>query len=391
MKILVVIPTQTELDFFLQACHSRGYQAQAIRIGNLTTTCFPELEMVVAEGGLGKTQFALQTQHLIDMAHWDLVICTGAAGALVNDLSIGNVVIATESVEHDIKNKFGKPLLPRFNGAENILELCRQTLQSGPAFHVHFGPIASGDEDVVESERREAIRKQTGALALAWEGAGGARAAQFSGVPYIEIRGVTDSANSTAALDFELNVKKAMQNVAHIIMSWHFLVLITEKQERTKVVNSNTSNTNESLVTLQPVNHDNWREVTKLEVTESQREFVAEPSYYLALCNYVGDWQPLAIYLGEQVIGFMMWAVDEADGSCWLGGILIDQNYQRKGYGRKAIQTVIGMLSDKHGYQHFALSYSPENSAKHLYHSLGFIETDEWEGDEIVARLSIEK
>ena len=148
---------------------------------------------------------------------------------------------------------------------------------------------------------------------------------------------------------------------------------------------------NKYKITLQPITRDNWREVTKLEVTKIQREFVAEPSYYLALCSYGGDWQPLAIYLGEQVIGFMMWAVDEADGSCWLGGILIDKSFQRQGYGRKAIQSAIAMLAEKHGYEQFALSYSHENPAKGVYHSLGFIETDEWEGDEIVARLSLEK
>jgi len=49
------------------------------------------------------------------------------------------------------------------------------------------------------------------------------------------------------------------------------------------------------------------------------------------------------------------------------------------------------MLADEHGYQHFALSYSPDNSAKHLYHSLGFIETSEREGDEIVARYSLKQ
>jgi len=156
-------------------------------------------------------------------------------------------------------------------------------------------------------------------------------------------------------------------------------------------VSANTSNDNETHVTLHPVTRDNWREVTKLKVAESQREFVAEPSYYLALCNYGGSWQPLAIYLGEQVIGFMMWAVDEADGSCWLGGILIDQSYQRQGYGRQAIQTATRMLAAEHGHQNFALSYAPDNPAKHLYHALGFIETDEWEDDEVVARLSLAK
>jgi len=144
-------------------------------------------------------------------------------------------------------------------------------------------------------------------------------------------------------------------------------------------------------VVLQPVTRNNWREVARLEVAESQREFVAESSYYLVLCSYGELWKPLAIYLSEQVIGFMMWAVDTDDGSCWLGGILIDKKYQRKGYGRQAIRTAITMLADEHGYQHFALSYSPDNSAKHLYHSLGFIETGEREGDEIVARYSLKQ
>ena len=109
----------------------------------------------------------------------------------------------------------------------------------------------------------------------------------------------------------------------------------------------------------------------------------------MALCSYGEDWHPLAIYLDEQVIGFLMWAVNSTDGSCWLGGILIDQGYQRRGYGRKAIQAAIAMLAEEGGYQCFALSYSTDNPAKYLYSSLGFIETDEWEDDEVVARLSL--
>jgi diamine N-acetyltransferase len=143
-------------------------------------------------------------------------------------------------------------------------------------------------------------------------------------------------------------------------------------------------------VLLRPANSENWRDIAHLQVTQSQREFVAEPCYYLALCCYGNDWHPLVIYLGEQVVGFMMWAVDPADDSCWLGGILIDQSYQRKGYGRRAVQGAISMLAKEYGYKNFALSYQPTNLiAKHLYNSLGFSETDEWEGDEIVARLSL--
>ena len=152
---------------------------------------------------------------------------------------------------------------------------------------------------------------------------------------------------------------------------------------------ANISTGNETQVILRPVNGDNWRDIAKLKVTEAQEEFVAEPCYYLALCCYGDGWRPLAIYLNEQVIGFLMWGEDSADGSCWLGGLLIDQNYQRRGYGRQAVQRAIEMLAEGHGYQHFALSYSPNNSAKHLYRMLGFIETEEWEDDEVVARLSL--
>ena len=153
-------------------------------------------------------------------------------------------------------------------------------------------------------------------------------------------------------------------------------------------MDSNTSERNEAQISLSPVSHDNWRNVANLKVSEAQREFVAEPSYYLALCCYGNDWRPLAIYLDEQVIGFMMWAIDPADGSCWLGGILVDQSMQKSGYGKQAVQAAITMLKGKHGHRNFALSYQPANLvAKHLYSKLGFIEMNEWEDDEIVARL----
>lgn len=154
------------------------------------------------------------------------------------------------------------------------------------------------------------------------------------------------------------------------------------------LMSANTLADNETKINLRPVNGDNWCAVAKLKVTEAQREFVADPCYYLALCCYGGVWQPMAVCLGERVIGFLMWGVDAADGSCWLGGLLIDQAYQRQGYGRQTVEGAITMLAAR-GYQHFALSYAPHNRAKQLYHSLGFNETNEWEGDEVVARLSL--
>lgn len=141
-------------------------------------------------------------------------------------------------------------------------------------------------------------------------------------------------------------------------------------------------------VTIRAVGPDNWRDVAALQVEDHQREYVAEPAYYLALCCYGGLWHPLAVLAGEQVIGFLMWALDDADGSCWLGGIIIDHRWQRRGFGRKAVEATIQLLAKENGFRDFALSYQPVNeTARRSYAAVGFRETGEYEDDEVVARL----
>lgn len=142
----------------------------------------------------------------------------------------------------------------------------------------------------------------------------------------------------------------------------------------------------EGVVSVRPVGRENWRAVAALDVSEAQRAFVAAPAHYLCLCHYEGLWQPLAIRAGEKVVGFLMWAIDPEDESCWLGGILVDRRHQRRGYGRRGIEAALAWL-EAQGHHDFALSYDPTNSvARHLYAALGFEETGEREGDEVVAR-----
>ena len=141
-------------------------------------------------------------------------------------------------------------------------------------------------------------------------------------------------------------------------------------------------------VRLVPIDASNWRDVADLEVAPEQRVFVAEPSRYLALCAYGGLWTPLAIRAGDAVVGMLMWAVDPDDGAVWLGGILVDRRWQRRGIGRRAVRAAIELLSRQEEARAFALSYEPENEvARRTYAGLGFVETGEREGDEVVARL----
>jgi adenosylhomocysteine nucleosidase len=219
MKILIVIPTRVELNAFLKACQEPGYPGEAGLVGGLPVIAFPELQLTVALGGVGKKRQALRTQELIAAGDWDLVLCAGAAGAIVPAPVKGDVVIATETVEYDLRKKLDDPRLPRYPGSEAILNLCRQTIENGPGFRVHYGPVASGEQFLMTGLQRAAVYQRTHALVAAMEGAGGALACQPSGVAFLEIRAVTDVGNLVAPFDFMLNVKAAMKNIAQVMIA----------------------------------------------------------------------------------------------------------------------------------------------------------------------------
>jgi len=173
-------------------------------------------ELTVAAGGHGKVQFALTTQMLIRELSPRLVICAGACGALDIGPKMLDVIVAENTIEHDFNLRFERRPLPRFQGhAESVLRL--KEIPAWPGFALHAGSIASGDEDIIDAVRAGELRKLTEALAVAWEGAGGARAALFCKTPYLEIRVVTDAANEHAPQDFKKNVQLGMKNIAAVV------------------------------------------------------------------------------------------------------------------------------------------------------------------------------
>ena len=187
----------------------------------IEAACIPDWRVLVATGGHGKTQFAVQAQYLIDrFPSVELVVCAGAAGSLAPKLSVGDVVVGTETVEHDYRLLFATRPLPRFPGHGPSIDALRRSAQGISGFHVAFDVIASGDEDVVTSERAQAIRDQTGAACVAWEGSGAARAALFNRIGSLEIRAVTDAADKEAPQRFDANLPIAMANLATLLRLW---------------------------------------------------------------------------------------------------------------------------------------------------------------------------
>lgn len=219
-SILIVTPLQEEYNDLYDSLISLGLESHEDKIGKLDVHYFPALNATLARGGHGKTQFGIQTQYLLDHAQFDLVSCAGAAGALAPEVTVGDLIVATATVEHDYNLKFVKRPNPQFAGDKKSIEQIKALNMADADFNVHFGVMAGGDEDVIEIVRGKELRELHNALAVAWEGVGGARACAFSEVPYLELRGATDTANHEAPVVFDTNLKIVMRNIARLLVKW---------------------------------------------------------------------------------------------------------------------------------------------------------------------------
>ncbi|QFZ17985.1 GNAT family N-acetyltransferase [Saccharothrix syringae] len=137
---------------------------------------------------------------------------------------------------------------------------------------------------------------------------------------------------------------------------------------------------------LAPVTEDNYRAVIGLEVHEDQRTFVATN-----LKSIADAWvhrpklQPLALYHGEDLVGFTLLERDSPD-VLHIARFMIDRRAQGRGLGRKGL-AAIAELARAEGRSELALGVVPANAvARGLYAAFGFTETGEVDGGELVMR-----
>jgi len=220
--LLVVAPQEEELEPLVEAFAALGHERHPQSVGRIDVVVFDRLRLVVALGGHGKVQFAVQTQHLLDMLpDVATVVRAGAAGSLRDEVVRGDVVVGTCCIEHDYRLRFVAAPAPTHQADQAAVREI-QALFSSPdgRFRVLCGPIASGDEDIVDAVRARELHAQTGALCVAWEGAGAARAAKFSARKFLELRVITDGADEAAASDYRVSLRAVMPNLADVIAAW---------------------------------------------------------------------------------------------------------------------------------------------------------------------------
>ena len=102
------------------------------------------------------------------------------------------------------------------------------------------------------------------------------------------------------------------------------------------------------MISLQPIDENNFLQAFALEITEHQKQFVSNPVRSLAQAYvYRNQCQPFGIYNNETMVGYVMVIYDYDIPEYDIWHMQMDRNYQNRGYGKQALQCVLDYISSK--------------------------------------------
>ena len=183
-------------------------------------------EIVVVRSGIGKVNAAICTQILVDQFHVDVIINTGIAGSLDAEIDIGDIVISTDAVEHDMDASiFGDPIgqIPQmdtfsFPADESLVKLAKEVNEkANPDVHTWIGRVVSGDQFVSSGEKKEQLIRVFDAKCTEMEGAAIAHAAYLNKISCVIIRAISDKADNSAVVDYPAFEAAAIRHCVRLI------------------------------------------------------------------------------------------------------------------------------------------------------------------------------
>ena len=133
------------------------------------------------------------------------------------------------------------------------------------------------------------------------------------------------------------------------------------------------------MIRLIPVTEDNWMEVASLSVKEEQKGYVA-PAIGILARGYVYRDCNAKVYAFDHdgtIVGTALVRefTDEPLGYD-LQQFMVDEKYQRRGYGSRALQLVLDELRAENHYDHVELCVKRADAeAIRLYEKHGFTDS----------------
>lgn len=169
-------------------------------------------EVVVVRSGIGKVNAAVCSQILVDRFGVEAIVNTGIAGSLRAEINIGDIVLSTDSVQHDMDaTGFGYPAgqIPRmdtfaFPADEKLLNLAKECCaRVNPDIQAFTGRVVSGDQFISDKEKKQWLTETFDGSCTEMEGAAIAQVCYLNHIGCLIIRAISDKADDSANMDYQ--------------------------------------------------------------------------------------------------------------------------------------------------------------------------------------------
>ena len=187
---------------------------------------FGNTDVVVVQSGIGKVNAAACAQILINHFGVTHVMNTGVAGSLNAKIDIGDIVVSTDAMYHDVDATvfgYAKGEVPQVGTASFVAdEMLRRAAveavkEAAPDIHVFEGRVVSGDQFISSREVKNNIRDTFQGDCTEMEGAAIAQVAYINEVPFVIIRAISDKADDSGQEAYDVFEKKAAMHCAHVV------------------------------------------------------------------------------------------------------------------------------------------------------------------------------
>ncbi|GIO21841.1 5'-methylthioadenosine/S-adenosylhomocysteine nucleosidase [Oceanobacillus sp. J11TS1] len=182
-------------------------------------------EVVLLLSGIGKVNAAMSTTILHERFHPDKIINTGSAGGFAENLEVGDVVISTEVLHHDVDATafnyvYGQvPGMPAsYLASKDLVKLVDKVILESE-MKAETGIIATGDSFMQREDQIAVVRQRfPEMLALEMEAAAIAQVCYQYNTPFVIIRALSDIAGKASSVSFDAFLEKAAKNAANVII-----------------------------------------------------------------------------------------------------------------------------------------------------------------------------
>lgn len=190
------------------------------------TGTIQDCDVILLQSGIGKVAAAAGTMLLLSRFEVDAVINTGSAGGLDRRLNIGDVVVSTRAIYHDVNltvfgyepgQMSGCPVA--FESDNTLMTVAKEAIIAQGVNAVE-GVIASGDVFINGDEAINNIKKQfPETIAVEMEAAAIAHVCWMAGMPFIVVRAISDNGDKASAVNFNEFLPLAAKQSSLIVES----------------------------------------------------------------------------------------------------------------------------------------------------------------------------